>query len=190
MTDDEWACFEPFLIHRGRGRPPRNHGRVLDAVFWLMRTGAPWRDLPEEFGNWNSIFRQFRRLGGRRWRRMGDDAQLDVEGGISVLQPQRLPIGGGSLRELSRIAVGLLLEQYQCGRRARGLKLQVLTQGLEWELARRLTLKELPAPWAGSDGPCRRVHWPPISDAQVTRVHIGQACPLAIPAKANPANAG
>ena len=56
MTDDEWAYFEPFLIHRGGGRPPRNHRRVLDAVFWLMRTGAPWRDLPEGFGNWNSIF--------------------------------------------------------------------------------------------------------------------------------------
>src|SRR5258708_15806692 len=60
MTDDEWAYFDPFLIRRG-GRPPHNHRRVLDAVFWLMRTGAPWRDLPEEFGNWNSIFRQFRR---------------------------------------------------------------------------------------------------------------------------------
>src|ERR1700733_14491875 len=60
MTEEEWAYFEPFLIHRG-GRPPRDHRRVLDAVFWLMRTGAPWRDLPEEFGNWNSIFRQFRR---------------------------------------------------------------------------------------------------------------------------------
>jgi transposase len=60
MTDDEWAYFEPFLIRRG-GRPPRDHRRVLDAVFWVMRTGAPWRDLPEEFGNWNSIFRQFRR---------------------------------------------------------------------------------------------------------------------------------
>ena len=41
MTDDEWAYFEPFLIYRGGGRPPRNHRRVLDAVFWLMRTGAP-----------------------------------------------------------------------------------------------------------------------------------------------------
>jgi transposase len=55
MTDDECAYFELFLIRRG-GRPPRNHRHVLDAVFWLMRTGAPWRDLPEEFGNWNSIF--------------------------------------------------------------------------------------------------------------------------------------
>ena len=60
MTDDEWAYFEPFLIRKG-GRPPRNHRRVLDAVFWLMRTGIPWRDLPDEFGNWNSVFRQFRR---------------------------------------------------------------------------------------------------------------------------------
>ena len=60
MTDDKWAYFEPLLIRRG-GHPPRNHRRVLDAVFWLMRTDAPWRDLPEEFGNWNSIFRQFRR---------------------------------------------------------------------------------------------------------------------------------
>jgi hypothetical protein len=41
MTDEEWAYFEPFLIHRGGGRPPQNHRRVLDAVFWLMRTGAP-----------------------------------------------------------------------------------------------------------------------------------------------------
>jgi len=43
MTDDEWVYFEPFLTHRG-GRPPHNHRRVLDGVFWLMRTGAPWRD--------------------------------------------------------------------------------------------------------------------------------------------------
>jgi transposase len=69
MTDDEWAYFEPFLI-RGIGRPPRSHRRVLDAVFWQMRTGAPWRDLPEELGNWNSIFRQF-----RRW---ADSGILDI----------------------------------------------------------------------------------------------------------------
>jgi len=69
ITDDEWAYFEPFLI-RQTGRPPRSHRRVLDAVFWQMRTGAPWRNLPEEFGNWNSIFRQF-----RRW---ADSGVLDV----------------------------------------------------------------------------------------------------------------
>ena len=49
MTDLEWAYFEPFLVRRN-GRPPRNHRRVLDGIFWLMRTGAPWRDLPKAFG--------------------------------------------------------------------------------------------------------------------------------------------
>jgi transposase len=79
MTDEEWAYFEPFLIHRG-GRPPRNHRGVLDAVFWLMRTGAPWRDLPEEFGNWNSIFRQF-----RRWADSGVwDVMLEALAGSGV----------------------------------------------------------------------------------------------------------
>lgn len=63
MTDEEWAIVEPFLTtpsSRG-GRPPANHRRVLDAILWICRTGAPWRDLPEAFGNWNSVWRQFRR---------------------------------------------------------------------------------------------------------------------------------
>ncbi len=63
MTDTEWAFFEPFLVGiRGRGgRPATNHRLILDAVFWVARTGSPWRDLPEEFGKWSSVYRQFRR---------------------------------------------------------------------------------------------------------------------------------
>ncbi len=63
MSDEEWAFFEPFVIETGpkRGRPPKDHRRVLDGVFWIARTGAPWRDLPPEFGTWSSVYRQFRR---------------------------------------------------------------------------------------------------------------------------------
>jgi transposase len=63
LTDDEWSFFEPFVTESGplRGRPPRDHRRTLDAMFWIARTGASWRDLPEELGNWNSVHRQFRR---------------------------------------------------------------------------------------------------------------------------------
>ena len=63
MEDAEWAFFEPFLVAiRGRGgRPATDHRRVLDAVFWIARTGSPWRDLPDEFGKWSSVYRQFRR---------------------------------------------------------------------------------------------------------------------------------
>jgi transposase len=68
MSDDEWAIFEPFLAAPGQqgGRPPGDHRRVLDGIFWIARTGAPWRDLPAEFGNWNSVWRQF-----RRWAQSG-----------------------------------------------------------------------------------------------------------------------
>ena len=54
MSDKEWAYFEPFVTETGpkRGRPASNHRLVLDGVFWMARTGAPWRDLPEEFGKW------------------------------------------------------------------------------------------------------------------------------------------
>ena len=68
LSDAEWAFFEPFVIERGpkRGRPPADHRRVLDAIFWIARTGAPWRDLPEEAGKWSSVYRQF-----LRWTRSG-----------------------------------------------------------------------------------------------------------------------
>lgn len=63
MEDAEWAFFEPFIVAiRGRGgRLAADHRLVLDAVFWIARTGSPWRDLPEEFGKWSSVYRQFRR---------------------------------------------------------------------------------------------------------------------------------
>ncbi len=68
LSDAEWAFFEPFVTEAGplRGRPPRDHRRTLDAIFWIARTGAPWRDLLEELGNWNSVHRQF-----RRWTAIG-----------------------------------------------------------------------------------------------------------------------
>ena len=68
MSDAEWGVFQPFLTqNRSRGgRPPRDHRAVLDAIFWIARTGSPWRDLPEAFGSWNSVFRQY-----RRWTQAG-----------------------------------------------------------------------------------------------------------------------
>jgi transposase len=63
MSDLEWAFFAPFLIENRShgGRRPQDHRKVLDGIFWITRTGSPWRDLPDEFGNWNSVHRQYRR---------------------------------------------------------------------------------------------------------------------------------
>ncbi len=63
MSDEEWAFFERFIsaVRAPNRRKPINHRLVLDGIFWIARTGAPWRDLPEEFGKWSSVYRQFRR---------------------------------------------------------------------------------------------------------------------------------
>ncbi len=62
MSDDEWSLFEHFIlaIQAQNVRQPTNHRLVLDGIFWISRTGSPWRDLPEEFGKWSSVYRQFR----------------------------------------------------------------------------------------------------------------------------------
>ena len=63
MSDEEWAFHERFIlaVRAPNGRKPANHRLVLDGIFWIARTGSPWRDLPEAFGKWSSVYRQFRR---------------------------------------------------------------------------------------------------------------------------------
>ena len=63
VTDEHWAIIGPLLpSERGRGcRPCHDNRRFFDGMMFSLRTGIPWRDLPDEFGNWNSIFRRFRR---------------------------------------------------------------------------------------------------------------------------------
>ena len=50
LTDYEWAAVRPFLPNKPRGVPRVNDRRVLNGIFWVLRSGAPWRDLPETFG--------------------------------------------------------------------------------------------------------------------------------------------
>jgi transposase len=63
MSDEEWAFHVRFIraVRAPNGRKPTNHRLVLDGIFWIARTGSPWRDMPEEFGKWPSVYRQFRR---------------------------------------------------------------------------------------------------------------------------------
>ena len=64
ITDELWYKIAPlFPDGTGkRGRPATDNRRFFNAVAWVMRSGAPWRDLPPDYGNWNSIFVRFRRL--------------------------------------------------------------------------------------------------------------------------------
>lgn len=63
LRDDQWVRIEPFLHGKegDRGRTGADNRLFVEAVLWMARTGAPWRDLPPAFGPWNSVFRRFSR---------------------------------------------------------------------------------------------------------------------------------
>lgn len=76
LTDEEWAIIEPLLpSERGRwARPAQDNRRYLNGMLYVLRTGCPWRDLPECYGKWNSVYVRF-----RRWADQGIwDALLDT----------------------------------------------------------------------------------------------------------------
>lgn len=60
LTEDQWAAIEPLVPKPSRtGRPPRDAREMMDALMWLLRTGAPWRDLPDWFGPWQTAYTRF-----------------------------------------------------------------------------------------------------------------------------------
>ena len=60
LDDRQWAKIEAILASRGkRGRPPNDDRNFVEAVLWIHRTGAPWRDLPSEFGSWKTVYSRF-----------------------------------------------------------------------------------------------------------------------------------
>jgi transposase len=77
---------------------------VLDAIFWIARTGAPWRDLPVELGNWNSVFRQF-----RRW----------TASGLWDVMPEALTDGGGNA-DLLQMVERTSIRAHHCAAGGRG----------------------------------------------------------------------
>jgi transposase len=62
ISDEVWGELEPLLpAVRTAGRPWTEHRAAVEGMVWKYRTGAPWRDVPERFGKWNSIYKRFTR---------------------------------------------------------------------------------------------------------------------------------
>ena len=73
LTDLDWQRIEALVSGRegDKGRHGEDNRLFVDAVLWIARAGAPWRDLPPQFGNWNSVFQRFRRWAKRGvWERI------------------------------------------------------------------------------------------------------------------------
>jgi transposase len=73
LRDDQWERIAGLVPGKegDPGRTGRNNRMFLEGVLWKARVGAPWRDLPEIFGDWNAVFQRF-----RRWAKKGVFEQL------------------------------------------------------------------------------------------------------------------
>jgi transposase len=73
LTDEQWERLEPLLPPQKphTGRPAEDHRRILSGILWIHRTGAPWRDLPGEYGPWQTVATRFYRwVKARLWDRI------------------------------------------------------------------------------------------------------------------------
>jgi transposase len=78
ISDEKWAIINPLLRQKKkdpRGRKPKDDRLMLNGVLWILKTGAPWRDLPPEFGPYQTVHRRF-----LQWARAGtwDEVLLEL----------------------------------------------------------------------------------------------------------------
>jgi transposase len=66
ISNDEWTAIKPMLPNKPRGVPRVNDRRVLNGIFWVLQSGALWRDLPNNCGPYTTCYNRF-----VRWRRAG-----------------------------------------------------------------------------------------------------------------------
>ncbi len=68
LQEGQWLKIAPLLPGKAtdRGRSGEDNRQFVQALLWIARSGAPWRDLPERFGKWNSVFQRF-----NRWSKKG-----------------------------------------------------------------------------------------------------------------------
>jgi len=81
LTDAQFALLEPYLPQSGSvGHPWSDHRRVLNGLFWKLRAGAPWRDIPDRYGPWQTMYDRYvfwRRNG--RWDHMLQALQIELD---------------------------------------------------------------------------------------------------------------
>src|SRR3546814_10776476 len=66
LSDFEWSIIEPLLPNKPRGVPRADDRKVLNGIYWRLRTGSPWADIPERYGPATTCYNRF-----VRWRKLG-----------------------------------------------------------------------------------------------------------------------
>jgi transposase len=108
LTDEQWARLAPLLPRRKPGRPRQDDRRFLHDILWTLRTGAPWRDLPERYGPWQTVYTRF-----RRWTQAGVWDRL-------LAAVQRQADAAGDLDWAVQIVDGTVVRAHQHAAGAKG----------------------------------------------------------------------
>ena len=93
LTDFEWRVIAPLLPNKPRGMPRVDDRRVLNGIFWVLRSSAPWRDLPERYGPRTTCYNRF-----ALWRKAGvwsfRDTNIESQD-TNINSPAASKLGGG-----------------------------------------------------------------------------------------------
>jgi transposase len=82
LKEEMWMKIKPLLPPQSGywGRPSRSHRNIIEGILWILRTGAPWRDLPEEYGPWSSCFNRFNRWSANgTWQMIWEVLKEDID---------------------------------------------------------------------------------------------------------------
>ena len=67
LTDSQWDKIKPYFeVEKKNGRPYKNVRNTVNGIVWILRSGAPWRDLPTRYGQWNAVYKCF-----SKWQEQG-----------------------------------------------------------------------------------------------------------------------
>jgi transposase len=109
LSDEEWLIIQPLLPKAGRGPSRVDDRKVLNGIFYILRTGAPWRDLPERYGPRTTVYNRYARWSARGvWKGIFDALAVeDIDSLIfidsSIVKAHRAAAGSkrGNWRKVS-----------------------------------------------------------------------------------------
>ena len=99
LSEAEWRLIEPLLPNKPRGVPRVDDRRVINGIFYVLRTGSPWRDLPERYGPYTTVYNRF-----NRWAKAG--VLLHIFETLAAQSPQSLHLIDSSIIRAHQHAAG------------------------------------------------------------------------------------
>ena len=99
LSDFEWSIIAPLLPNKPRGVPRADDRRVLNGIFYILRTGSPWRDLPERYGPYTTAYNRY-----NRWAKAG--VWLRIFETLAAQSPQSMQFIDSSIIRAHQHAAG------------------------------------------------------------------------------------